>query len=178
MRHLTCDPNAEVIGAAAQAYLENVRSESTKPLLEAHDLGTIDADKWYSVQSVLDVLNDLAQQPDVMSNFVAIGLKIAEKAFIPPQITQLDQILMGLNDVYQMNHRNGDVGYMETEKVGDTHYKLHLHDVYPDDFTYGILYGFARRFLPQGTQFTVTYENPAIGRDRGGSETIIHVEWV
>jgi hypothetical protein len=51
--------------------------------------------------------------------------------------------------------------------------------VYPDDMSYGILYGYARRFLPPGTKFKVYYDPDVLPRDQGGSEnyTIIHISW-
>ena len=49
----------------------------------------------------------------------------------------------------------------------------------PDDMSYGLLYAYARRFLPPGTQFTVYYDPDIPARDYGGDreETIIHIEW-
>jgi hypothetical protein len=46
----------------------------------------------------------------------------------------------------------------------------------PDDLEYGILYGFAKRFLA-GTQFTVWYDEDLPRMDQGGDQTVIHVKW-
>lgn len=177
MRQLTCDPNLEARGETSLSFIENVRSEQIKPILEKYGLSHIEADKWYSAQNWLNVLNDLAQQPDFTSNLVAVGLKVAEKALIPPQVVTFDQLLTMFNMAYQMNHRNGEAGQIISEQVEERYFRVKLEDIYPDDMTYGILYGFAKRLLPQGMQFTVKYEEGRLNRDRGGDETIIHIRW-
>ncbi|MEP7284317.1 MAG: hypothetical protein ABI947_00955, partial [Chloroflexota bacterium] len=53
---------------------------------------------------------------------------------------------------------------------------VHQH-VYPDDLTYGVAYGLAKRWLPQGTRFKVYYDEAVPSLDRGGSVTTIHIEW-
>lgn len=177
MRHLTCDPNAEVIGSSAISYIENINSKGLMPILQKHGLSEMDSDKWYPCVDILNVLNDVAQQPDFTSNFVAIGLKIAEVAMLPPTVNALSEILLAFDGVYQMNHRNGEIGRFVPEKISGTHYTIRCEDVYPDDLSYGILYGLARRFLPKGTSFRVAYDDPNATRDNGGEETLIHVEW-
>ena len=177
MRHLTCDPNVEVIGQTTKSYLENIRGEYTRPIIEAHGLTDIDPNEWYPAKSMLDAMNELAQQPDFTSSLVAIGLKIAENLFIPPQIASFDQILEGLDVAYHSAHRNGDIGHVRGEKVEDGYYRVYLEDIYPDDMTYGIIYGLAKRLLPSGTQFSVKYDEGQPNRDRGGDKSIVHVRW-
>ena len=76
---------------------------------------------------------------------------------------------------YHSAHRNGDIGHVIGERVEDKYYRINLEDIYPDDMTYGIIYGFAKRLLPSGTQFSVKYDEGQPNRDRGGEKTIIHV---
>ena len=65
-----------------------------------------------------------------------------------------------------------------SEKISDTHFKVSFTDLYPDDFSYGIMCGYGQRFLPPGTDFTVAYDPDIVPRDKGGQgATVIHIYW-
>jgi len=89
----------------------------------------------------------------------------------------LPDILMCWDDLYQMQHRGGDVGKIVIEKISETHYRSIQTTVYPDDLSYGVGHGFAKRWLPRGTHFTVEYDLNEPAMDRGGEQTIIHFKW-
>jgi hypothetical protein len=175
----TCsDPSAAVIGQNMLSFIQNVNAADILPVLEQHGLSHIEPDKWYPLQEWLDILSELSSQSNAMFNMVAIGTAISETAILPPGAEQLslEQILFAINDVYQMQHQ-GDVGSVITEKVSDKHIKLIVCVPYPDDLEYGTAYGFARRFLPGSTLFTVEYDANAPRHDQGGDNTIIHIKW-
>ena len=117
-----------------------------------------------------------------MSSLVAIGIEVGLMTPMPADLAEenptLEDVLMRWNDMYQMLHRNADVGSIVVEKVGEKHIKTIHTVVYPDDMSYGVLYGYGRRFLPPGTFFKVYYDPDFPPRDRGGKDaTIIHIEW-
>ena len=69
------------------------------------------------------------------------------------------------------------VGFV-AEKVEDTYYRVTHQTVWPDDLLYGLAYGFARGRLPEGTNFTVWYENQDNRLDNGSADkTVICVQW-
>lgn len=179
MRHLTCDPSAEVIGQTMLSFIDNLQSDRIMPLLKRHGLDDIQPDQWYPLQDWLEVLNDLAREGDFSSSVVAIGMQITEKMLVPPEVEQLSlgEILEMWNDLYQMQHRGADVGCVRTEKVAPNHYVCTQEVMYPDDMSYGVAYGMARRWLPHGTPFTVKYDDTILNRDNGGPQTVIHVMW-
>jgi len=79
--------------------------------------------------------------------------------------------------LYYLQYRGGDIGYVKTDKIADTHLTTtHIH-LYPDDFTYGLAYGMARHWLPSDTRFKVYYDEKVPRRDMSGDVTIIHVAW-
>lgn len=180
MRHLTCDPDAEVLGRTILLLLRGLNTARLYPLLEKHSLLDIQPEEWYSCRDWLGFINELAETAGFtgIGSLVAIGLKIAEYQIVPPELenASLGQMLEMWDKVYQMNHR-GDVGTIETVKISDTHYKCIHKNVYPDDLHYGVAYGMARRYLPPGTEFTVKYDEDILAMDRGGDQTIIHVMW-
>ncbi len=175
-----CPSNSELIGYYVLALVENIQSPEVRPIMEKHGLVNLVPDQWYPLRLWFDAFNEMLQLPNVMDNMVAIGMKIGQLIPIPPglQNPTYEQMLMAWDGIYQQAHRNGDVGHILCEKVGDKHYKAILTDSYPDDLTYGIFYTLTRRFLPPGTQFKLYYDQVFPARDRGGKDvTLIHVEW-
>jgi hypothetical protein len=180
MRTLLGPEGSEVIGENIRAFADNLRAFETRPVMQKYGLVDIHPDLWYPLQPLLDGLNELSQCPGISANLVAIGMEIGMITPVTPHIQSptLWDVLMNWNEVYQVIHRNGDVGCITCEKVGDKHYKTIHTCLYPDDFNYGMLYGYARRFLPPGTDFTVFYDPDVKPRDQGGTDaTIIHVAW-
>lgn len=175
----TCDPNLELTGQSALALIQSMRHQYFEPVLEQHGFANIEPNAWYSLQRLLDVLNDMAQRGSTMFDFVSIGLAAAENSELPPEMQELslEQFINAYYHVYQMRHRNGDAGYIRTERVSEKHLKIVMDIPYPDDVFYGVFYGYARRFVPSDHKFTVKYDDTLPGRDRGGDVTIIHIMW-
>lgn len=181
MRKLTCPPEAETIGVNLHAFTDNLQSADVRPIMEKHGVKDIDPYGWYPTMNLLNALNEIAENPNLVSNYVAIGMKIGEALPLPPEMENptLPDVLMIWDDLYQGIHRNGDVGKIECVKHTDKHYETIHSVVYPDDMSYGILYAYGRRFLPQGSQFTVFYDTDSPARDHGGTSegTSIHIKW-
>lgn len=180
MTHYTSfDPNVEVIGQNVLSFVQNVEASAIRPILEKHNLSKVDPQKWYPMQQWLDVLSDVSEHSGAMFNMVAIGAAISQTAVMPPDVEQMrfEDFVHLINDVYQMQHRKGDPGYVKADQPGDRHIRFEVRVPYPDDLEYGTTFGFARRFLPPGTHFTVTYDPDVPRRDQGGEVTIIHVTW-
>lgn len=179
MRDLTCDPRAETLGIHFLAFFKNLQDYQTRPIMEKHGLTNIQRDQWIPTRKMMFALNDLAQDPDFITGLVAIGIEIGKAIIISKEDPTLADALMGWNDSYHAVHRNGDVGQKICEQVGDRHYRITFTDLYPDDFNYGIMHGFAKRFLPPGASYTVYYDPDVIPRDHGGTQgfTIIHLKW-
>ena len=126
------------------------------------------------------MFNDLAQHTNFVDNLVAVGMAVSQKMVMPPEILQmpLGEILMRWSDLYKLQHRGeGNIGYVRTEQISETHYKTIHDNMYPDDMAYGIAYGMAKRWLSKGTQFLVQYDSDVPHKDVGGDITIIHVKW-
>lgn len=179
MRHLTCDPQAETLGIHFLAFFQNLRDDQTRPIMEKYGLVNVQRDEWIATQVMMNALNDLAKDPDFSSGLVAIGIEIGKRIVFPPAIVDLDAALEAWDASYHAVHRGGEVGHKQAVKVDDRHYRIVLTDVYPDDFNYGIIYGFGGRFLPPGSDFTVFYDADVKPRDRGGEagHTDIHIRW-
>jgi hypothetical protein len=180
MRVFTCEPGTEVAGATVSSLVKNLTYAEYAPLVSKYHFDEVDPDEWYPLEDFLAFLTELMASPNQMFNLVAIALSIIEVAHMPPELENatLPQMVEGWDSHYQANFRNGYVGFKTTTRIGSQHYKIVLDGiVLPDDFEYGVLYGFARRYLPPGTQFTVWYDEKVKRRDHGGDVTVLHVKW-
>ncbi len=178
-RFQSFDPNAELSGATAYAFLININHENIENILRSHHLANIDPERWYSLQSVLNVMSDISEGFDYSSNFVAIGLAAGELGIkmLPPGMGNLtvEQFLNDYEKTYLARHRNGDVGWVKTEKLDDSHFIVSARTPYPDDVVYGVFYAYVRWLTPPGKRFILRYDENAIRHDEGGEATIIHV---
>jgi hypothetical protein len=107
-------------------------------------------------------------------------MAIIDNAVLPPEMetAPLVQKLMLLSALHDINHRGtGDPGRYIVEQVGEKHLKYTTNTPYPDDMIYGYIYGVAKRFLPRGTHFTVTYDPEVPRQHEGGTHTIFHLKW-
>jgi hypothetical protein len=174
------DPDTEVVGQQMLAFVQCANQAEVMPYLEKYGLAPIIPDKWYPLQSWLDVLRDLTTERggNAMFDLVSIGMKLVDTSVAPPGAEQIpfDGALGMVNMVNQLNHRNGDIGEYVIERVEDQHVRVVARVPYPDDWLYGMFYGGTRRFLPPGTHFTVSYDD-APRRSQGGETTILHIEW-
>lgn len=178
-RYVSFDQKVEVIGQNMLSFVQNINAQNVMPLLKKHGLAEIDPEQWYPLQRWLDVLSDLSAQAGGVFDMVAIGAAISQTALMPPEVEKMpfEQFLYLVDQVYQMQHRNGDAGKVEIEKVADRHMKVIVRVPYPDDLEYGTTYGFAHRFLPKDARITVEYDPDLPRREEGGERTVIHVTW-
>jgi len=180
MPRMLCSPGTEVLGGAMLSYIDNLRQEEFRPLLEKYNVTNIKPDKWYPLLPWLHAINELSTRRNFDEVMVAVGMKVIEYAASPEELKNvtLDIWLEGWNEHFQINHRNGDVGKIITQKIADKHYRTVHRHIYPDAMNYGIVYNAAQKFLPQGTQFTVKYEDIFNRLDYGDAdETVIIVKW-
>lgn len=179
MRPYECDPNTELTGQTALALTQNINYQNIQAIIERHHMTQIDPQKWYPLQDLLDILKEIAVESNSTFNFVSIGMAAVEVGHIPPEIAQLslEEFLHQYDKIYKMRHRHGDAGSITTEKVAPNHLRVTLKIPYPDDVFYGVIYAYARRFLPTGTRVVVKYDETQPRMAEGGPSTILHVMW-
>ena len=181
MRVLTCPPQTEVRGDVLLSLVDNLQAEHLKLYLEKHRLNRIEPGKWYELCAFQNLLNELNQLGYSSLNFVAIGISVAEDALMPDDLhdSSFKEIVENWDLHFRHNHRNGDIGQKVVEKLSHNYYKITLKGgIYPDDLEYGVLYGFARKYLPHGSIFKVWYDEQLPRLDRGmGKYTVMYIQW-
>lgn len=148
VRYVAFDPNTEILGAMLQGTVYSMEREALLPLLRKHGFEHIELDKWYPLQRVLDLFTDIVNQDGGMFNMVAIGMKAGEVFQFPPEITSFEQCLEMADTLNRAVYRNGDPGTIRAEKLGERHYRVHVHLPFPQDLHYGIWWAVAKRLVP------------------------------
>jgi hypothetical protein len=176
------EPGIEVSGVSAQALTSCIVHKEIEAILIRHNLNAIDVNAWYPLQDVLNVFNEFATMSNKSDYFVGIGMAVAENTVkgLPEQMPSLSliQFLNGYEQIYLTRQRcceEGDKGYLKPEQVDANHIVVRMRVPYPDDLFYGIMYGLARNFRPEGKGFTVKYDPDLPRREQGAAETVIHI---
>lgn len=170
-------PDAEVLGAAINGFVNAVNSNNILPHAEKLGMTDLDPNKWYPKQMYIDLWNSIiSSNSQAMFDLVSIGMTIAENAW-PPELEgqPFDELIMGFGDGFNAVNRGADRGYVKTMRREPNQYALAFRTPDPDDIHYGVVYGFCKRFLPKGKTFTVQYDTNITRRDEGGDETVILV---
>lgn len=178
-RFTAFDPRTEINGRTASSLFTNINHTEIEDILRRHGFEQIDPDKWYPIQSILDVLRDVSKGDNSSSNLVAIGMEAARLGIqaLPPQVSHLSigEFFIEYGKIYQLRHRSGDIGYVRTEIVDADHVILYTKMPYPDDLGYGIFFTYARHFCPKNKRFLLQYDENVARRDNGGEETLYHI---
>lgn len=179
-RRLSCDPSAEIFGGSVLALIKMMNYDEIVDVLEKHHLTEVDPDQWYPLQLTLDIISEVADRPNAPVNLVSLGMMAAELGIqrLPPEkltLTVEEALRLYGDEIYPARHRGGDVGKIWVEHVDDSHCIVHAQVPYPADQVYGIMYGYARHFRPEGKSVVLEYDPDLPRHDEGGDETLIHV---
>ena len=172
-------PDVELIGSVLEGYKRAINLEAFSAYFAKHGLIDIDPDQWYPLQKLLDVFSDISEDPAFMMNFVSIGMAVATHTPLPFDHTHMpiEVALQKFTEVTQWVNRGTDVGDIYIEILGPRHVKVIYRLAGPDEYLYGVTYGYMRRLLPKGTPFKVYFDPDTARREQGGTHTIIHATW-
>jgi hypothetical protein len=175
------DPETEVSGRAMLALIRCIVADEIADIVKRHgiDSEALDPEAWYPLQTWLDVLQDVLGGRGFHGtlSLVDIGRTYAKTAYVPDGINTLEDALVAVNDTYQLNHRNGYAGELSTTILGPGHLQVVDHTPYPEDYTYGFLYGLAHRFKPAGVHPIVQHDDEAPCRKRGDDSCTYDITW-
>jgi hypothetical protein len=137
----------EAHGSSVQNIVEGcgVFQNRVKALLASKGITEIDANKWYDLEVVLSVTDELAKSvgPNVL---VEIGKFVPKNAQFPPEIDSFEKALLTLDVAYQMNHRNGNIGEYKVVQEDLKTFRVVCNTPYPAKFNLGLIRGLARKF--------------------------------
>lgn len=115
--------------------------------LEAEGIEDPSPDEWYPQQAWLAAFETIAEelQPHVLDR---LGEQIPDVAEWPDDPETVPEALRAVDDAYRRNHRGGEIGSYDFERVGDRAAEIECHNPYPCPFDRGLLRGAARDVAP------------------------------
>lgn len=170
--YVVFEPGVEVSGEVLLSLIEGTQHRIV-PVLVKHGIENVTAGSWYDKQSMLDALKDFGQ----MADLVSIGMQIPDLAQWPPEIDTIQKAFEALDVAYHMNHRSGEIGHYRIELVSDRALDVVVNNPYPCNFDYGLIFGLARRYLPEVGDLKVVHDDDAPCRRTGGDACTYHVTW-
>ncbi|WP_239470144.1 hypothetical protein [Archangium violaceum] len=179
MTRSTLSSEVEVYGQSVQALVNAMEFLKLRAqrILASHGIETLQADKWYPMNSVLSSFNDILAQVGPHTTR-AIGHAIPKSSVFPPAINSFESALLSLDQAYRMNHRGtGDIGsYRYVPGVGRTA-QMVCDNPYPCDFDQGIMEALYDRFQPKGS-IVLRIEHDAVGcRAKGARSCSYRLKW-
>ncbi len=161
-------PEAEILGQAILAVTQSINYEMYRHLFEAGLKAygfdtTIDPEKWYPLQMLLNIYKSFYDEPNASSNLVAVGMKVIEASPFPPEVDSVQKAVETLNYIYTVYVRNYEPGTeYEIKVISPDEIQIVDHTHFPHDLIYGYMFAIAKRFAPKGKHIIVTreYLNP------------------
>jgi hypothetical protein len=172
-------PEAEQMGYNFSGFFECVRAEDIDPILQKHGLSvsTFDPTQWYPMQTILDIMKDIYDSDEnVSEKLVAMSIKAAQIWPFPPEAKTLPEILMAANKMNSQMQRNVPEGFGGSIRVlGEKHIQMFFNMPHPDESAYGGLWGIVNRYKPAHDVFVVRIiDNPDPENHPG---TCIDIKW-
>lgn len=187
-RYRVFSPGAQVLGRVMQAAIKCQNSDHIEPYLRQNgllgrqdDLQPIMADRWYSQQDWLNVLNALMEESrtTAMFDLVSVGMTMAEMLTDRADFgdLSLEEKLRVWCQLYQEQHRGDDIGEISIYKVEDRCITIDARIPYPDEIQYGVFHAIASHHFLKTARTIVRYDERVTRRDAGGDITRYHVTW-
>jgi hypothetical protein len=138
-------------------------------LLAQEGITNLDPDQWYDLNIALAFYKQAANDfgPNTIFD---LGKAIPEFAIFPPNIDSLDAALNSIDVAYNMNHRNGYIGFYKvvSHDLEEKKVVMQCYNPYPCDFDRGLLTAMSRKFQ-SGIRVVVDESKPT--KKAGGDES-------
>ncbi|MDD4962656.1 MAG: hypothetical protein PHI11_01915 [Gallionella sp.] len=179
---ISFDINAEVSGevilSALNTFPEYHRARIDR-LMQENNIVKPAPNTWFKQQNWLSVLKGVATEYGAFTLF-ELGVAIPEKLVFPPQIIDLESALRSIDVAYNMNHRNGQIGYYKLLSFDAQAQKavMECKNPYPCHFDRGIITTISRKFLPSNAKFVdVQLEKNKPSRLDGADTSFYEIIW-
>ncbi|MBD3195300.1 MAG: hypothetical protein GF317_09610 [Candidatus Lokiarchaeota archaeon] len=169
--------NVKVIGQTIMSIVDAMGAFKARAYeyLEENGIKDIKDDGWYSAQGFLNVLKKNYERTGD-SSLKVIGMKVPEKAVLPPQIDDIVGVLNLLDKTYQMNHQGGNIGNYSFTKTGDRTGTMVCDNPYPCAFDQALIESFMNKFRERGALPSVKHAEGDC-RMEGANSCTYNIKW-
>jgi hypothetical protein len=179
MNRNTPSEQVEVYGKSLQALYNAMEFLKLKArqVLTSHGIESIEPEKWYPLQAILDSFNDILKQVGPHTTR-SIGRSVPKNAVFPPAINSFESALLSLDQAYRMNHRGrGDIGSYRYQAGTGNNATMVCDNPYPCEFDQGIIEALYDRFQPKGSIRLRIEHGPGGCRLKGGRACTYLLKW-
>ena len=171
------DPKIEVLGQNIFAIIDAMGAfkKTAFKILEEQGIVDIDPNKWYSQQDFLNAFKIIYEKLG-SPTIKVIGMKVPEKAAVPPGITSTEEALNLIDKAFHMNHRGGDPGVYKFEKTGERKGVMICENPYPCALDEGLIQAFMEAFRSPGSVPIVKHSDEGCRMD-GKNQCKYLLEW-
>lgn len=166
------DLNAEFLGKALLPSifgLPKYTQNNMLKILAGYGVTNPDPEAWYNIKIVIAFYEQLAKDYGPNTIF-DLGKAIPDNAVFPPGVDSIENGLNLIDMAYNMNHRNGYVGFykMVSHDLENKKIVMQCYNPYPCDFDRGLFTAMARKF-ESGVRVSVDESKPT--KKKGGDES-------
>ncbi|MGH1335826.1 MAG: hypothetical protein ACRBFS_06830 [Aureispira sp.] len=144
------DTTGKVLGQALLTSIMGLPTFAQNNMLKTlATLGIPDPDPkaWYDLQIALDFYDKVTEDfgPNTLFD---LGKAVPEKAVFPSGVDSIDSGMNLIDTAYNMNHKEGDIGFYKliSHDVENKKIIMHCYNPYPCNFDRGLLTAMARKF--------------------------------
>lgn len=171
------EPQVKVNGETVLSIVDGLGlyKERAFHILESCGIKEPKPGEWYSQQAWLDAFKQISDNLGPATLY-AIGKKIPENAVFPPEIDTVEKGLHAINEAYQFNHKDGEIGDYVFEKTGENQGKMVCRNPYPCDFDRGLIAAMGGKFTEKH-KFKVAHDDSQPCRKQGADSCTYKVSW-
>ncbi|WP_408959794.1 hypothetical protein [Natrinema sp. 74] len=172
--------DAEVIGRSPLSYVaagESVSSFVGKQItnkLAEYGLEDIESEEWYPLAIPLAMLYDMRDEYGGV-RMRNMGQNVPKHVEFPPNLTDVDNALRGIDQAYHQNHRGDGIGSYEFRMDGENEGVMTCENPYPCEFDKGLIQGVARKFADNPVDVEEVGDEC---RSDGGQHCEYRVNWI
>jgi hypothetical protein len=147
-RYEPIENSVEVLGSSINSTISSLPDygeTAAKQIFARHGIENPSDDEWYPNTANLAALSTLYEKfgPGLLQK---IGRDKPKNTAWPPTIETATEAVMSINEAYQRNHRNGELGGYHAEQLDESRVKLVCDNPYPCPFDEGLIEGVAFEF--------------------------------
>lgn len=176
------DENVEVHGRTiltvvedALARFADVHRETARAALAENGIEDPSPDEWYPQQAWLDTFEAIAAdlEPHILDR---LGEQIPDVASWPADPSSVEEGLRSIDVAYRRNHRGGDIGFYDCERIDERTAEMTCENPYPCPFDRGLIRAVARKYAPVESFVLVEERGDRCRRD-GDDRCVYTVSW-
>lgn len=175
------DEKVEVKGEAILSIVNAFvsKEQKMKEILKNNGIENPQSGNWYSQASYLNGYKEIGKTfgPAILFR---IGTVIPDNAVFPSNVNSIEKALNSIDIAYNMNHRNGEIGYYKVMEFDKENRRavMKCKNPYHSIFDRGLILAMLIKFMPKdSTNFDVVLDKTKENRLNGGDSCTYNIYW-